>query len=90
MPVSLPDLLSTVYKLRYIQKSGEPRITEGASGRCQIQLAPLAGGKFTLKVLELCFLRQPFQTDQVILPAVIGERYVVRDFGRQFAGGGTI
>lgn len=28
--------------------------------------------------------------EPIILPAVIGERYVIWNFGRQFAGGSTI
>lgn len=90
MPVFLPELFGALYKLRYIQKGREPGIAKGTSGGCKIQFAPLACGKLILQVFELGFLRQALQTDQIILPAVIGERYVIWNFGRQFAGGSTV
>lgn len=62
----------------------------GTSGCGQVETAGLRGRKMIPQVFKLCFLRQRFEMDEIVLHSIVCKRNVLRNFYQQLSGGGAV
>jgi hypothetical protein len=87
--IVLPDIPGAVGDPRYIGKLGEPCIPEETAWCSEVEGAALFLWEMCPRVLKLGFSGKNFELDEIILPAVISERYVIGNLCLQPARGGA-